>query len=85
MQNVTYSCWPVILIPYNLPPWLYEKQSYWIMSMLIPGKKTPGMNIDVYLRPLIDELKELWNTGVNCRDVKAKEKIYTTCYAALDN
>ena len=73
MQNVTYSCWPVILIPYNLPPWLYEKQSYWIMSMLIPGKKTPGMNIDVYLRPLIDELKELWNTGVNCRDVKAKE------------
>ena len=31
------------------------------------------MNIDVYLRPLIDELKELWNTGVNCRDVKAKE------------
>jgi len=24
MQNVTYSCWPVILIPYNLPPWLYE-------------------------------------------------------------
>jgi hypothetical protein len=73
MQNVTYSCWSVILIPYNLPPWLYEKQSYWIMSMLIPGKKSPGLNIDVYLRPLIEELKELWNTGVDCRDVKEKE------------
>jgi len=49
--------------------------------MLIPGKKTPGMNIDVYLRPLIDELKELWNTGVNCRDVKAKENFtYVLCY-----
>jgi hypothetical protein len=55
MQNVTYSCWPVIHPnTYNLPPWLYEKQSYWIMSMLIPGKKSSGMNIDVYLRPLID-------------------------------
>jgi hypothetical protein len=25
MQNVTYTTWPVILIPYNLPPWLLEK------------------------------------------------------------
>jgi hypothetical protein len=24
MQNVTYSCWPDILIPYNLLPWLYN-------------------------------------------------------------
>jgi hypothetical protein len=22
MQNVTYTTWPVVLIPYNLPPWL---------------------------------------------------------------
>jgi hypothetical protein len=41
--------------------------------MLIPCKKSPGMNIDVYLRPLIEELKELWNTGVDSRDVKEKE------------
>jgi hypothetical protein len=81
MQNVNYSCWPVILIPYNLPPWLYGKQSYWIMSMLIPGKKSPGMNIDVYLRSLIDELKELWNNGVDCRDVKERKTLhYVLCY-----
>jgi len=24
--NVTYTTWPVILIPYNLPPWLCLKQ-----------------------------------------------------------
>jgi hypothetical protein len=41
--------------------------------MLIPGKKSPGMNIDVYLRPIIYELKELWNNGVDIRDVKEKE------------
>jgi hypothetical protein len=27
------------------------------------------MDIDVYLRPLILELKELWNNGVKTRDV----------------
>jgi len=72
MQNVTYTCWPVILIPYNLPPWLCHKQPYWIMSMLIPGPRSPRMNIDVYLRPLIDELKELWVKGVDTWDAKVK-------------
>ena len=42
MLNVNYTCWPVILIPYNLPPWLCLKQPYWMMSMLIPGPKSPG-------------------------------------------
>jgi hypothetical protein len=28
MLNVTYTIWPVILIPYNLPPWLCLKQSF---------------------------------------------------------
>ena len=41
MFNVTYTTWPVILIPYNLPPWLCLKQSYYMMSMLIPGPKSP--------------------------------------------
>ena len=26
MLNSTYSTWPVILIPYNLPPWLCMKR-----------------------------------------------------------
>ena len=33
------------------------------------------------MRPIIDELKELWNTGVNCRDVKTKENF--TLHAML--
>src|SRR5262245_48795818 len=43
------------------------------MSMLIPGPKSPGNDIDVYLQPLIDELKELWN-GVEAYDVCKGEK-----------
>jgi hypothetical protein len=51
MMNVTSNIWPVILIPYNLPPWLCLKQLFWMMSMLIPGPKSPCNNIDVYLQP----------------------------------
>ncbi|WVZ84272.1 hypothetical protein U9M48_031322 [Paspalum notatum var. saurae] len=72
MMNVTYTTWPVILIPYNLLPWLCLKQPFWMMSMLILGPKSPGNNIDVYLEPLIDELKQLWTVGVEAWDAKAK-------------
>jgi hypothetical protein len=81
MLNVAYTTWPVILIPYNLPPWLCLKQPYWMMSMLIPGPKSPGMNIDVYLQPLIDELIELWVTGVKSWDEDRKENF--TLWALL--
>jgi len=73
MMNVAYTTWPVIQIPYNLPPWLCLKQPFWMMSMLILGPKSPGMNIDVYLQPLIDELKELWVQGVKTWDAKEKK------------
>jgi hypothetical protein len=76
MLNVTYTTWPVILIPYNLPPWFCLKQPYWMMSMLILGPKSPGNSIDVYLQPLIDELKDLWVNGVATWDAKEK-KIFT--------
>ena len=69
MLNVTYTTWPVILIPYNLPFWLCSKQSYWMMSMLIPRPKSPRINIDVYLQPLIDDLKELWEKGVDAWNI----------------
>jgi len=43
------------------------------MSTLIPGPRAPGNDIDVYLQPLIDELKELWKIGVETYDVSMKE------------
>ena len=46
-----------------------------MMSMLIPGPKSPGINIDVYLQPLTDELKELWGKGVEAWDAKVKKNL----------
>ncbi|KAH7851731.1 hypothetical protein Vadar_015845 [Vaccinium darrowii] len=59
-MSVAHSTWLVILMPYNLPPWMCMKQPYFMLSLLIPGRSAPGNNMDVYLQPLIDELKELW-------------------------
>ena len=58
-MSTTYSMWPVVLVLYNLLPWKCMKESNFFMSLLILGPKSPGKEIDIYLKPLIDELKEL--------------------------
>ncbi|KAM6542385.1 hypothetical protein CsatB_006832 [Cannabis sativa] len=70
--SVSHSTWPVIMIPYNLPPWLCMKQPF-IMSLLIPGPEAPGNNIDIYLEPLIEELKILWEVGVETFDASTRK------------
>ncbi|KAL5699749.1 THO complex subunit 7 [Ranunculus cassubicifolius] len=72
-MSTTHSTWPIVVIPYNLPPWMCMKQPYIFMSLLIPGPSGPGNNIDVYMRPLIDELKELWIEGVETYDAYSKQ------------
>ncbi|XP_021774619.1 uncharacterized protein LOC110738517 [Chenopodium quinoa] len=67
LMNTNYNTWPVVLIPYNLPPWICMKSSSFILSLIIPGKYGPSIDIDVYLQPLIHDLKLLWK-GVNAFD-----------------
>ncbi|XP_056695469.1 uncharacterized protein [Spinacia oleracea] len=71
----TYSIWPVMLVAYNLPPSLCLKRKYIMLSMLISGPKQPGNDIDVYLTPLIDDLKLLWEKGVEVFDASRNEMI----------
>ncbi|GJY26378.1 hypothetical protein Tco_0401104 [Tanacetum coccineum] len=56
----SYSMWPMILKTYNLPPWLCMKESSFMLTLLILGPKSSSKDIDVYLRPLMDDLKDLW-------------------------
>ncbi|XP_038687488.1 uncharacterized protein LOC119986868 [Tripterygium wilfordii] len=39
-MSTSYSTWPVVLILYNLPPWLCMKQSYFMISSVVPGPKS---------------------------------------------
>ncbi|XP_019256426.1 PREDICTED: uncharacterized protein LOC109234832 [Nicotiana attenuata] len=72
-MRTVHSTWPVILMPYNLPPWMCMKQEFFILSLVIPGPKAPGNNIEVFLQPLIEELNELWDIGVETYDASTKD------------
>jgi len=68
-----YSCWPVILTVYNLPPGMCMRPEFMFLSMVIPGPSNPGRNIDVCLRLLIDELTQLWSSGALTYDISRKQ------------
>uniref|UniRef100_A0A803NSM8 Uncharacterized protein n=1 Tax=Cannabis sativa TaxID=3483 RepID=A0A803NSM8_CANSA len=67
MSN-SYSMWHVILVSYNFFPWNCIKAESLMLSLLIQGCTAPEKDMDVYVRPLIEELKELWDSGVQVRD-----------------
>ncbi|XP_026409971.1 uncharacterized protein LOC113305078 [Papaver somniferum] len=61
------------VVVYNLPPSLCMKPEFQIMMMLIPGPKAPGKDIDVCLRVLVDELKDLFENGISAFDTHKEE------------
>lgn len=63
-----YFVWPMIMVLYNLPPLMCMKDPYLFMTLLIPGSKSPIKDINVYLRPLVDELLMLWEMSVETYD-----------------
>ncbi|KAK9048338.1 hypothetical protein SSX86_032699, partial [Deinandra increscens subsp. villosa] len=73
-MSLSYSMWPVVLIPYNMPPWKSMVDASFLLTLLIPGKNSPGNKIDVFLRPLVDELKLLWDEGVETYDCDSKQR-----------
>ena len=62
MTAAPYSCWPVFVIPLNLPPGVIFQRQNIFLSLIIPGY--PGDNMSVYMEPLIDDLLNAWEEGV---------------------
>lgn len=67
-----YFCWPIIITPYNLPPEMCMSKTYMFLSFLISDSCNLKANIDVYLEPLIDDLKKL-QSGVLTYDMSRKQ------------
>ena len=72
-SGAQYSSWPVIVTPYNLPPWMCMKEQYMFLTVIVPGPKNPKQRLDVYLQPLIAELSTLWDVGVETYDAHKKQ------------
>ena len=72
-NRTVHSTWPVILAMYNLPTWLCHKRKYLMLSILIQGPKQAGIDIDVFLEPLMEDMAKLWNEGVRMWDQYQRE------------
>ncbi|CAM8937340.1 unnamed protein product [Rhodiola kirilowii] len=81
MSTKQYSVWPVMVTPYNLPPWLCMKTRFIWLTILMPGPSNPKKCLEIYLKPLIDDLVHLWNVGVDTYDANRKQSF--TLRAAL--
>lgn len=72
----------LVVIAYNLPLTMCMKPANMILSLLIDGPHEPSNRIDTYLQLLIDELKELWDNGVDTYDA-SKKVIFKLCALLL--
>jgi hypothetical protein len=73
-NSVSYSCWPVFAVSYNLPPSLCRKYEFMFLCLIIPSLEAPSPRLNVMLKPLIEELKQLW-IGVKVYNCYKKQKI----------
>ena len=65
----SWLTWSVLLLNYNLPPWLTTKKFFIMLALLIPGlKSVTSETFDVYLELVVEELLELW-AGIPAYDV----------------
>jgi hypothetical protein len=48
----TYSLWPVLVTPLNLPPWKCIDPSNCFMSLLVLDPTSPRKDFDLFLEPL---------------------------------
>ena len=49
------------------------KDEYMFLSIIVLGPKYPKQKLDVFLQPLIAELKTLWEVGVCTYDISRKQ------------
>ena len=60
IKRSNHSTWPVLIMNYNLPPWMTTKKHFIMLSLIIPEKKSViGDNFNTYLEPLVEELRVL--------------------------
>ena len=63
LQSTNYSVCPVVVINNNIPPWLSAKNEHVMLYLIVPNRIQVN-NMDFYLQPLVDELKELLEVKV---------------------
>ena len=71
LNRSTHSTTPVLCVNYNLPPAIQYQKHNILLSLVIPGPGKYG-NLDSFLHPLVEELKDL-GIGVDAFDSYRKQ------------
>jgi hypothetical protein len=69
-HSALYSCWLVFAVPYNLPLSLCMKFEFMFLCLIVPSPEALGPRINVMLKQLIEELKQLWIRAEACVSYK---------------
>ena len=83
--HTTASIGAIYLTVLNLPRYIRYKRENVILLGIIPGPNEPKYNINSFLKPIVDELQQLW-VGINltvCSSSSAEQKIVTVKGAIL--
>jgi hypothetical protein len=72
MSTTSYSCWPMFVIPLNLPPGVVMQRKTIFLSLIIPGPKYPRKNLSVFMQPLVNDLHHSWHHGTLTYDRASK-------------
>jgi hypothetical protein len=70
-DSTVYSCWPIFMMPYNLPPNKSLKEWFIYLALVILGPKESKKQMNIFLHLFMEELKELWQ-GVDAYDSHLK-------------
>jgi len=79
MSN-TYNTWLVMMTIYNLLLWLCMKHKFLMMLLLISGPRQSGNDIDVYLTPIIEDLKIILEEEIEVFDAYCQELSHFKLY-----
>ena len=79
-KHSPYTVGAIYLVVLNLPRSERYKIENVILVGIIPGPGEPSLNLNTYLQLLVDELKELWDSGI---EVKVGSKVVEVKAALL--
>ncbi|KAM1305600.1 hypothetical protein ACFX2F_023118 [Malus domestica] len=78
--NQHHNTWLIFVFPYDFPSRKCMKKEYMMMNLLIT--EDSNRSVDVYLRSLVNELKDLLTNGVRMYD-KCTGKMFTLRAAVM--
>ena len=84
-MSTNHNLWSILLVIYNLPPGLCMMIKYMMFFMMISNPRQPGNDINVYLCPMIEDLKLMWDQGVEIFNEFSNETMHAMLFCTIND